>query len=453
MLKYRRHGRRAQRELHRGPAALGDVAVVERPVAVPRLPRAVRRHHLQRRLLIPRPQRRGHRGRAPRELRPHDARRAADVAEQTEAVPGLGVEHNRTVRSPRPELPAPILVAVRQHEPEGPARPEVHGVESREAPSRNDAVVGGVAQPVLESHADLRRRTIYDLAVLVSETVAVVVGVRAHGSRLVLGQGRGALHDVAQHVVRSVGRRIHPSGRIGRGRRRGQTHGPESHPPFERRRIAPGISSAHVERFERRRLHEVAPHGIPRRREERPHERRDMQKGVVVVGREHPQHRLQVRRSVPLRVTVAHHREELHRARVAPPRPYVLRVEITVEFERYVAKPPERRTPRPAGRSAAYVDPKALVRHREQAHRPFVQRRAVVRQPRLVARGVECRPAGEKEFVPLGAGQHDGHPVPLAQPLGRAQPLRIVPRIERRARLQVADRSVYAQSHTSSYSS
>lgn len=179
-------------------------------------------------------------------------------------------------------------------------------------------MVGRVAEAVFKAGAHLGRRREADGAVLRREAVAVVV---EPGDRLTVGVDAlrgGRLDDVAHGVERRGRIGVDPAEEVGRGRCGGEAPGAEPHAGLDGRRVVRDVGAAHVERAEKLRREETAPDAVSRLGEELLDERCNVQEGVVVVHREEPLGRQQVRGAALLLVLVAVDREEAH-GRVAGP--------------------------------------------------------------------------------------------------------------------------------------
>ena len=440
-------GGRAERELHGRPARLPDVAVVQRPIARPRLPDAPLADIELRRRKDPR-RRSRYDGAAAREIGPVARRDPVGGVEQAVLPLGRTVEDDRAVGGAGLQRPAPVGVAVGQTEHQIAARAEVERVEAREPVAAADAVVGGIAQPVFEPHAHGRDGPVDDPEVVVAETVTVVVGIGPHHPLLVLGERRGRLDDVAHDVPLAVGRGVDATERIGRGSRGRQPHGAESHAFFGGGRVARRIGAAHVERPEKGTLHEPALDRVARPGEDRPQQGVDLQKGVVVVGGEYPERRLQIRRIVLRLVAVAQDGQELHGALAAPSGADLRRGQQTRIAEIHGIERPAGGLLGPRCGGACDLHREPFGRSAEEPERTRVEPCAVVPELGTVRRAVERRESRAEERVVDGAsGQKQFHGDPLAQLGGRAEPVGIVAERDARTGLKVADDVIDDQLH------
>ena len=323
------------------------------------------------------------------------------------------VEHDSQVTVPGGDVRPVVFISVRQREGHVGTRPEVNRVESPEPLTRQDTVVGGVFQVVFEARTHFGRGGEDDAPLVEPEAVAVVA---KFGNRLPVGVERlrrGRFDDVAHAVGRCARVGRHPPQVVALCGGRSQPAGVEAHPRSKRRRVARRVGTAHVKRAELRTAREIAFDAVAGFCEDRLDERRHVQEGMVVVHREDPFGRQQIRRAVLLRVFVAADREKLYGRIVRPAVRDGRREQARMIIDAQGAEHPPGGIFRPAGTAFADFDPVPLARSFEQPYRPGQQLRPFGREHSPVERGVEppcgMRVAGEsqKRFVTGRRGERE----------------------------------------------
>lgn len=254
-----------------------------------------------------------HCGRPGAERSPDSVGRTVDPPRQAVLRPFAVVEHDGAVGVPRSDGAPPVLVAVGQRESHFGAGAEVDRVESFEAGAGGDAVAGGVAQEELEPDGRLGWRREADAPVVVRTEAVSVVVEPVDGLPLRVGALRGGrIDDVAHRVEHACRVGIDLAGLVGLGLRVAPAAGLESHAVGRRGRVVRGVGPAHVERAEEVALEKAAAEGVSRLVEHPLDERGDPKERVVVVRREDPFGRHQVRRAVAPGILVVVDWKEFH---------------------------------------------------------------------------------------------------------------------------------------------
>ena len=226
------------------------------------------------------------------------------VPENDQSVLPAAVKDRPPVSVPVHDAEAPFHIVV-----------EKDPVEAFELFPAGDPVVRPVGERVFESGRYFLDRTVdYALPVFPEAVVAVVdPGDRRAALRPVRV---GRIHEIADR--RDGGQRIgiDPSEPVGRGRSVAEAPGQEAHSLLERLGLLLRITAAHVERSERRAVHEVGADRIPSCGRDRVDERADVQERMVVREGQHPYGRLDAARRHAERVP--QYRKEAHRLLPCP---------------------------------------------------------------------------------------------------------------------------------------
>ena len=309
----------------------------------------------------------GHQGRAGGEGGPDDVGQTVAGIEEAVLGPVHVVEDDHAVGESECDFVAEILVAVGQLEDEFGSGSEVEGVESGEAGPRADAVVGGVFQVEFESGLDLRGGREYDLSVVGSEAVAVVVESADGFAVDVDALGRGRVDDVPH----GVGQRLGVCGDASQAACGGgcgtEPAGRESHPVDGCGGVSRGVGAADVERSEEFRVEEPALDAVSGVREYLFDECGQVQEGVVILHGEEPFGGEQVRGAVLLFVFVAVDGEEADGRVVRPTLPDVRRCQPDVPVDAQVFEFAAYGLFGPVGTAVADFEFEPVVLHGQQA--------------------------------------------------------------------------------------